>query len=158
MGKKIQSSRKRRKTKQELQNQPKYEFDEFIRRVTLLRVIDGDTIDVDIDQGWGDRSQRRLRLLNVNTPEKRGVSRELGEAYKWLTEFWIRENSLHREDGRIQFWIRSEDYDLGKFGRTLAEVISWDGESTLNDYLNGYLNAGWAGEMQNDSNQPESSG
>ena len=40
-------------------------------RARLLRVVDGDTIDVELDHGFERmRSTRRLRLLGVDTPER----------------------------------------------------------------------------------------
>jgi micrococcal nuclease len=50
---------------------------------TLLKVIDGDTIDVDIDLGFGvTLSNQRLRLYGINTPETR--TRDLEEKRRGL--------------------------------------------------------------------------
>jgi micrococcal nuclease len=38
-------------------------------RATLLRVIDGDTLDLVIDLGCFVSIERRIRLLGINTPE-----------------------------------------------------------------------------------------
>lgn len=36
---------------------------------TLRRPVDGDTIDVELDQGFGDFKRCRLRLRGINAPE-----------------------------------------------------------------------------------------
>ena len=41
-------------------------------RAKLLRVIDGDTVDVDIDLGFGVwMHKERIRLYGIDTPESR---------------------------------------------------------------------------------------
>lgn len=37
---------------------------------TLVKVVDGDTVDLLLDRGFFDSSQKRFRLARVNTPEK----------------------------------------------------------------------------------------
>jgi micrococcal nuclease len=45
---------------------------------TVVRVVDGDTIDVDVDLGFGIvLKKKRLRFLGIDTPEKR--TRNLAE-------------------------------------------------------------------------------
>jgi endonuclease YncB( thermonuclease family) len=44
--------------------------DPYYYRASLLRVVDGDTIDVDLDLGFNLRARHRLRLLDVDTPER----------------------------------------------------------------------------------------
>jgi endonuclease YncB( thermonuclease family) len=39
-------------------------------RARPVRVIDGDTLDVELDRGFQDRSVRRLRLAALNAPER----------------------------------------------------------------------------------------
>jgi micrococcal nuclease len=51
-------------------------------RAKVINVVDGDTIDLDIDLGFdmhivgGDNG--RIRLFGVNTPEKSGATKEAG--------------------------------------------------------------------------------
>jgi len=41
-------------------------------KVTVLRVVDGDTVDVDIDLGFGIvLSNERVRIMGIDTPESR---------------------------------------------------------------------------------------
>jgi len=52
----------------------------FLYRANVVNVVDGDTIDVDIDLGFyiWVRNQR-IRLVGIDAPEKRGETREKGE-------------------------------------------------------------------------------
>ena len=46
--------------------------DPYYYNCTLVRVIDGDTIDVDIDLGFNIiLAKRRIRLMGIDTPESR---------------------------------------------------------------------------------------
>ena len=41
-------------------------------RCTVLKVVDGDTVDVDIDLGFGIvLTDERVRLMGIDTPESR---------------------------------------------------------------------------------------
>ena len=47
-------------------------------KCTMLRVVDGDTVDVDIDLGFGVwMRKQRIRLYGIDTPESR--TRDLEE-------------------------------------------------------------------------------
>ena len=60
---------------------------EFVYRAIVRRVIDGDTLDVDIDMGFRAwRMRERLRLMGINTPEIRGAERVAGIAAKAYVE------------------------------------------------------------------------
>ena len=55
----------------------------YYYKCKLIKVIDGDTIDVDIDLGFGvTLSNQRLRLYGINTPETR--TRDLEEKKRGL--------------------------------------------------------------------------
>ena len=41
-------------------------------RVEVTRIVDGDTVDVDIDLGFGmTYKKQRVRLMGIDTPESR---------------------------------------------------------------------------------------
>ena len=42
----------------------------YIYQATCTRVVDGDTIDADIDLGFRMLRRERLRLLGIDTPER----------------------------------------------------------------------------------------
>ena len=87
-------------------------------RAKLVRVIDGDTIVVDIDKGFGDwRHGEHIRLAGIDAPEVRGEEREAGrEAARFL------EDLLDRRKGPYLYLITDRDR-TGKFGRYIARVV-----------------------------------
>lgn len=58
-------------------------------RARSLKVVDGDTLDVEIDAGFRNRRTERLRLIGVNTPELKGSTREAGLAAKDYVSKWL---------------------------------------------------------------------
>ena len=98
---------------------------------TLLRVIDGDTIVCDIDQGMNHWSRNQgIRLAGINAPELRGDTKEAGLAAK---EFLV------NELGSQQLWLRTTAYnEFEKYGRVLALVYTSDpdeGGQSVNQLL-----------------------
>lgn len=53
----------------------------YLYRANVVGIVDGDTIDADIDLGFyiWIRSQR-IRLLGINAPEPKGQTKEAGKA------------------------------------------------------------------------------
>ena len=88
--------------------------------VTVIRVVDGDTVDVDIDLGFGIcLKDERVRIMGIDTPESRTsdkVEDLFGEAAK------ARLKELMKHGGKL---ITTEDRhgeDMkGKFGRILGD-------------------------------------
>ena len=112
------------------------QMEPFVYRVTVAKVVDGDTLDVDIDLGFSMTLMgQRLRLLWVNTPERKGKTKAAGDAAwrfatKWLgshTNIMIR--SRKREPGHAV-----ED----SFGRFLVEVFG-DNDQGEQECLNAAL-------------------
>lgn len=58
------------------------------KRTAVLTVLDGDTLIVDLDQGFGDRKQITLRLYGVWAPE---LSQPGGKETKAFVERWVAE-------------------------------------------------------------------
>lgn len=52
--------------------------DNFTRKAKVVNIVDGDTVDVDIELGFYTTVRHRIRLLRVNTPEKYGETRRDG--------------------------------------------------------------------------------
>lgn len=107
--------------------------DRFHRNAILVRVVDGDTLDVEIDLGWSMKLKERLRLEGVNTPEVRGNAER--DAGKWVKRKV--EKILKKGTALI---ITSMAYDRtgnvrGKYGRTLAVVYNAKEGVCLNAYL-----------------------
>jgi micrococcal nuclease len=91
--------------------------DPYIYRVkSVNKVVDGDTIDVDIDLGFDVSLAKRVRLAGVDTPESRTkdeYEKKLGlEAKEWLK---------HHLEGAKDILIKTELPDsTEKYGRILG--------------------------------------
>ena len=56
-----------------------------IYQAQIVKVIDGDTLDLMIDQGFGNFTQQRMRLYGINAPEMRtNAGRDLREGLRFL--------------------------------------------------------------------------
>ena len=96
----------------------------------ILRVIDGDTVDVDIDLGFGIwRHRERVRIFGIDTPESR--TRDLVEKkFGLAAKKFVRDNL---PIGSIQTLVTMKD-KKGKFGRILGELW-YAGEHNINQKL-----------------------
>lgn len=97
----------------------------------LLDVIDGDTIDVQIDLGFDVSFTSRVRLNGIDTPESRTT--DLNEKkYGLEAKEWLK----HRLAVAKTIVIRTEKPDSSeKYGRILGTLFI-DGEATsINDQL-----------------------
>lgn len=119
-----------------------YEVDpDRVYRATVVHVVDGDTVDVVVDQGFGNsKNDLRLRLYGINTPESYGVKKD-SEEYKLgiAAKDWVvktlrvahenDEGSLiqYQDGGRI--WFHS--HKKGKFGRYLGVI--WTKREDIGD-------------------------
>jgi micrococcal nuclease len=94
--------------------------------VVVVKIVDGDTVDVDIDLGFGvTLRDERVRIMGIDTPESRTrdkVEDLFGEAAK------ARLKVLMKDGGKL---ITTEDRkgeDMkGKFGRILGDFRIGDG-------------------------------
>ena len=97
-------------------------------RCKIDRVVDGDTVDVDIDLGFGIWLRKeRVRLYGIDTPECR--TRDLEEKKYGLAAKSFVQDLL--PVGSMQT-LRTKKDDKGKFGRILGEFVVYD---TLVDAL-----------------------
>ena len=105
-------------------------------RVTeIVKVLDGDTIDVIIDLGFDLYKKERVRIAGVDTPEKRTRDLEekaLGEdATNWLKEQL--DGAISGEDDLV---IRTELVGgMGKYGRLLGWLYIGDESESINERM-----------------------
>ena len=91
----------------------------------IIKVVDGDTIDVDIDLGFDIiLSNQRIRLAGIDTPESR--TRDLEEKKFGLLAKEMVES--HCPVGSTVTLRTSKD-ERGKFGRILGDFIIYDSVS-----------------------------
>lgn len=92
----------------------------------VVKVVDGDTIDVIIDLGFYIGVKKRVRFYGIDTWESR--TRDLDEKAKGLkAKAFTRDELLKSESTTLK------SYGLGKYGRVLGEIFC-DGVS-LNEKL-----------------------
>ena len=103
----------------------------------IVRVVDGDTVDVDIDLGFDVwLKKQRIRLFGVDTPESR--TRDLEEKKYGLAAKKFVEKHLPLGSKQT---LRTRLDDRGKFGRILGEFVlttQWEGKdipTTINEQL-----------------------
>lgn len=95
-------------------------------RCKINRVVDGDTVDVDIDLGFNIvLTDERVRIMGIDTPESRTsdpVEKIFGIASKnRLKELLSKEAILKTE-------VSKDGEDMkGKFGRILGDFLTEDG-------------------------------
>lgn len=83
-------------------------------RATVVRVIDGDTIDVDIDLGFYTvLHKQRIRLHGIDAPEVRGSQRFDG----LVSKAWLKEKIEEKEIELVTFRDAK-----GKYGRWLGVI------------------------------------
>ena len=84
--------------------------------VTVTRIVDGDTVDVDIDLGFGMvYKKQRVRMMGIDTPESR--TKDLEEKFYGKQSKYFLTNLL--KDNQVEL----VSHDKGKFGRILGELF-----------------------------------
>ena len=94
-------------------------------KAKVVKVIDGDTVDVDIDLGFGIiLSDERVRIMGIDTPESRTrdkVEKTFGLAAKDRLKELLGKTTV------LQTQINKNGEDMkGKFGRILGDFVSND--------------------------------
>lgn len=92
---------------------PKQQLEPFVyRNVTVIRIVDGDTIECMVDLGFKTRFQDNFRLSGIDTPERGKPG--FYEASEYL------DNLLKKENYKIELETLRRD----KYGRWLADARS----------------------------------
>ena len=100
-------------------------------KVKIVKIVDGDTVDVDIDLGFGVwLKDERVRIMGIDTPESRTrdlVEKKFGLAAKEkLTQ-------LLQGTPVLKTQINKDGEDMkGKFGRILGELFIDDNDKSVN--------------------------
>jgi micrococcal nuclease len=102
-------------------------------KATLMRVVDGDTIDAEIDLGFKIFIKERIRLMGIDTPESR--TRNLAEK-SWGKAASARLSQLLAE-ANGEFTLVTKKQKKGKFGRILGtlSISTQDGIVDANQVL-----------------------
>ena len=84
-------------------------------RINIIKVVDGDTVDAEIDLGFDIKVKKRIRFLGINTPES--STRDLEEKAKGLA---AKDRVKALLGGCNNITLNS--HGVGKFGRCLGEI------------------------------------
>lgn len=96
-------------------------------RCKVLKVVDGDTVDVDIDLGFGVwLKDERVRIMGIDTPESRTsdkVEKLFGLAAKDKLKSMLGKTAV------LKTQVNKDGEDMkGKFGRILGDFNVYDAE------------------------------
>ena len=106
--------------------------DPYIYRIrTISKVVDGDTIDADIDLGFDISLTKRIRLAGIDTPESRTTNvkeKSMGlESKEWLKKTL---------EGAKDILIKTELPDsTEKYGRIIGHLFINGQETSLNNQM-----------------------
>lgn len=97
-------------------------------RTKLLRVVDGDTVDVDIELGFGVvLSDERVRIMGIDTPESR-TSDKVEKLFGLAAKKRLKE--LLGKQPVLKTQIAKDGEDMkGKFGRVLGDFSVYDAKT-----------------------------
>jgi micrococcal nuclease len=100
--------------------------DPYIYRIrSIHKVVDGDTIDADIDLGFDISLTKRIRLAGIDTPESRTT-----DAYEKKLGLEVKEWLKHRLEFAKDILIKTELPDsTEKYGRIIGHLFI-NGETT----------------------------
>ena len=88
-------------------------------KVKIRRIVDGETVDVDIDLGFDTiLSKQRIRLYGIDTPESRTRDKE-EKFYGKLSAKFLKEQCKNSSEIFLKTYLDKK----GKFGRILGELI-----------------------------------
>ena len=105
----------------------------YTYRCNVIKIIDGDTVDVDIDLGfevW--LKKQRIRMYGIDTPESR--TRDLEEKKYGLAAKEFLTGMLDDDAGIL---LKTYKDEKGKFGRILGELWRTTNyaDKSVNDYM-----------------------
>ena len=96
----------------------------------VVRVVDGDTMDVEIDLGFDIVTKQRIRLLGVDTPETYRPSCEAERAHGEEAKRFVSDACLG-----LKCKLVTDRDRKGKYGRYLGVVFPPGSEVSINDLL-----------------------
>lgn len=103
---------------------------DYIYKIHVTRVVDGDTVDATIDLGFDINISKRIRLHGIDTPEVR--TRDKEEKKKGIAAKDRLQQIVDYHDGVLYL----QSMDKGKYGRCIGILFEVDfDDSSINDLL-----------------------
>jgi micrococcal nuclease len=114
--------------------------DPYVYRIrSVHKVVDGDTIDADIDLGFDISLTKRIRLAGIDTPESRTT-----DAYEKKLGLEVKDWLKHRLEFAKDILIKTELPDsTEKYGRIIGHLFINGEEISINNQM---VNEGYAWE------------
>ena len=98
-------------------------------KCTVLRILDGDTLDVDVDLGFSVAlKKQRIRMYGIDTPESR--TRDKEEKVRGLLS-----KEFLKQFCPVGSEIRLLSHGKGKYGRILGEIFTHKGMISINQQM-----------------------
>ena len=106
--------------------------DPYIYRIkSVLKVVDGDTIDASIDLGFDISLEKRIRFAGIDTPESRTTNLK-EKALGLESKEWIKKAL----EGAKYIIIKTEKPDsTEKYGRIIGHLFINGQETSLNNQM-----------------------
>lgn len=108
----------------------------------ILRVVDGDTVDVIIDCGFDIYHKARVRMYGIDTPESRTKDLDEKARGKLAAQYIID----HVDNGN-EVVIKTEKDGKGKFGRILGKIFI-DGKNINQSMIDEHLAVEYFGQSK----------
>ena len=123
-------------------------FEYYVKKVS--KVVDGDTIDVDIDLGFDISFSSRVRLAGIDTPESRTIDKMektlgleskdyLKKAIDACTSVVIKTEKMDSSEkyGRILGWVFLDGSEISINQKMIDEGYAWGymGETKIKDFV-----------------------
>ena len=97
----------------------------------VLKIVDGDTIDVDIDLGFDISYSQRVRLAGIDTPESRTTDKK-----EKALGLEVKDRLKKAIDAATNVVIKTEKPDSSeKYGRILGWIFLDDNKVSINQTL-----------------------
>lgn len=94
---------------------------------TCVKVVDGDTVDLDISVGFNIHIKERVRIYGIDTPEVYGVKKE-SEEYK--NGMLASNRTKELVEGK-EVLVNTIKDKTGKYGRYLAYILVDSGSGSV---------------------------
>ena len=99
----------------------------------VIRVIDGDTVELLIDLGFNTLTQQKIRLRAIDAPEIRGPEREEGLKSKTYLEYLLNNNDVE------QLYVETVKDKQGKYGRYLCTISAKKKDASIEVLINNQM-------------------
>lgn len=101
-------------------------------KAEVVKIVDGDTIDVVVDVGFKMTTHQRIRLADINTPETFRRKKDSEEYKRGMAAKNYLKDRLRANKNKIILGT-AKDPDL--YGRYLGIIRVGDSDTSLNDEL-----------------------